>query len=156
MLRLLASPWRCCGYLLRLFGMRGVQPERLKAEGFSLSALSRGWSVSATLGMPTTPKKSVWRTRMLSPRKPIFASFRRIIVGVTIPRVSLRSTLGYEPLAALGRSTFQVVLPVFLPRIFSDSVMKALTRIYAGDCARRKSRRCLLLCGLRIFANFAE
>ena len=32
-----------------------IQPERLNAEGFSLSALSRGLSVSATLGIPTTP-----------------------------------------------------------------------------------------------------
>ena len=40
------------------------------------------------------------------------ADFRvlRIMVGVIIPRVTLRSTLGYEPLAALGHSTFQVVL----------------------------------------------
>ena len=29
-----------------------------------------------------------------------------------IPRVTLRFTLGYEPLAPLGRSTFQVVLTV--------------------------------------------
>ena len=29
--------------------------------------------------------------------------------GVMIPRVSLRCTPGYEPLAPLGRSTFQVV-----------------------------------------------
>ena len=50
---------------------------------------------------------------MLSPRKPVFASFRRITVGVTIPRVTLRSTPGYEPLAALGLSTFQVVLQLF-------------------------------------------
>ena len=28
----------------------------------------------------------------------------------------------------------------FLPRIFTDSVMVALPRIYAGDCAGRKSR----------------
>ena len=28
---------------------------------------------------------------------------------VTFPRVSLRYTPGYEPLASLGRSTFQVV-----------------------------------------------
>ena len=40
------------------------------------------------------------------------ADFRvlRIMVGVIIPRVTLRYTLGYEPLAALGHSTFQVVL----------------------------------------------
>ena len=39
------------------------------------------------------------------------ADFRvlRIMWGVTIPRVSLRYTPGYEPLASLGRSTFQVV-----------------------------------------------
>ena len=35
------------------------------------------------------------------------------MMGVTIPRVSLRSTPGYEPLAALGLSTFQVVLRLF-------------------------------------------
>ena len=46
---------------------------------------------------------------MLSPRKPIFAFFA-LWWGGTIPRVSLRCTLGYEPLAPLGRSTFQVVL----------------------------------------------
>ena len=34
----------------------------------------------------------------------------RITMGGMIPRVTLRSTLGYEPLAALGHSTFQVVL----------------------------------------------
>ena len=38
----------------------------------------------------------------------IFASFRRIMVGGTIPGVTLRCTPGYEPLAPLGRSTFQV------------------------------------------------
>ena len=32
------------------------------------------------------------------------------MMDVTIPRVSLRCTLGYEPLAPLGHSTFQVVL----------------------------------------------
>ena len=37
--------------------MRGVQPERLKAEGFSQSAHSREWSVSATPGTPTTKEK---------------------------------------------------------------------------------------------------
>ena len=34
----------------------------------------------------------------------------RIKAGVIIPRVTLRCTLGYEPLAALAHSTFQVVL----------------------------------------------
>ena len=43
----------------------------------------------------------------------------RIMWGVTIPRVTLRYTLGYEPLAPLGHSTFQVVLRVVLPRIFT-------------------------------------
>ena len=33
----------------------------------------------------------------------------RTMMGVTIPRVTLRSTPGYEPLALLGHSTFQVV-----------------------------------------------
>ena len=47
---------------------------------------------------------------MLSPWKSIFASFRRITMGVMIPRVTLRLTPGYEPLAPLGHSTFQVVL----------------------------------------------
>ena len=44
------------------------------------------------------------------PRKPIFASFRRIKWGDMIPGVTLRYTPGYEPLASLGRSTFQVAL----------------------------------------------
>ena len=34
----------------------------------------------------------------------------RIMWVGMIPRVTLRSTLGYEPLASLGHSTFQVVL----------------------------------------------
>ena len=38
-------------------GAEGNQPERLNAEGFSPSALSRGLSVSATPGIPTTPKE---------------------------------------------------------------------------------------------------
>ena len=37
----------------------GIQPERLNAEGDSPRALSRGWSVSATLGMPYDPRNSV-------------------------------------------------------------------------------------------------
>ena len=127
----------CCGYSV----CEVSQPERLNAEGFSLSALSRGWSVSATPGMPTTPKKSVWRTRMLSPRKPIFASLRRIIVGwhdtegfaSLHPR--LRATRSARAFDLSGRAAVW-----FLPRIFTDSVMVALPRIYAGDCAGRKSR----------------
>ena len=35
----------------------GIQPERLNAEGDSPSALSRGLSVSATPGIPTTSKE---------------------------------------------------------------------------------------------------
>ena len=42
---------------MRLLVCRSIQPERLNAEGFSPSALSRGLSVSATLGIPTTPKE---------------------------------------------------------------------------------------------------
>ena len=38
--------------------MRGIQPERLNAEGDSPSALSRGLSVSATPGIPTTQRKA--------------------------------------------------------------------------------------------------
>ena len=50
------------------------------------------------------------------------ADFRvlRIMWGVTIPRVSLRYTPGYEPLASLGHSTFQVVLRVVLTQIFTE------------------------------------
>ena len=48
--------------VMRLFaaviGGVGIQPERLNAEGFSPSALSRGWSVSVTLGMPGTNGKA--------------------------------------------------------------------------------------------------
>ena len=41
------------------------------------------------------------------------------MVGGTIPGVTLRYTPGYEPLASLGHSTFQVVRRVVLPRIFT-------------------------------------
>ena len=42
-----------------VIGCGGIQPERLNAEGDSPSALSRGLSVSATPGTPTSTKKSV-------------------------------------------------------------------------------------------------
>ena len=35
----------------------GIQPERLNAEGDSLSAFSRGWSISVTPGMPVLKEK---------------------------------------------------------------------------------------------------
>ena len=41
-----------------VIGGVGIQPERLNAEGFSPRALSRGWSVSVTLGMPYDPRKA--------------------------------------------------------------------------------------------------
>ena len=50
------------------------------------------------------------------------ADFRvlRIMWGVTIPRVSLRYTPGYEPLAPLGHSTFQVAQRHFFTQISTD------------------------------------
>ena len=56
------------------------------------------------------------------PWKPIFASFRRIKWGGMIPGVSLRYTPGYEPLASLGRSTFQVVLRLFAAVIGCEGI----------------------------------
>ena len=70
-----------------------IQPERLNAEGDSPSALSRGLSVSATPGIPTTPKEK----RLNDAKAAAKASdirVLRITVGVTIPRVTLRSTPG--------------------------------------------------------------
>ena len=67
------------------------------------------------------------------PWKPIFAFFKRIMAGVTIPRVTLRSTPGYEPLATLGHSTFQVVL-----------------RLFSGCAAVSRHH----LMGMRLFGNF--
>ena len=70
---------------------------------------------------------------------------RRIMVGGTIPGVTLRCTPGYEPLAPLGHSTFQVVLRcVVLPRIFTElgtdfhiivyiSAMFCVICVYCGD-----------------------
>ena len=135
--------------------MRGVQPERLKAEGFSQSAHSREWSVSATPGTPTTKEKRLNDANVVAEEADI--RVLRIMVGwhdtegfaSLHPR--LRATRSARAFDLSGRAAVW-----FLPRIFTDSVMVALPRIYAGDCARRKSRRCLLLCGLRIFANFAE
>ena len=41
-----------------VIGDGGIQPERLNAEGFSPRALSRGWSVSVTLGMQGNKEKA--------------------------------------------------------------------------------------------------
>ena len=50
----------CCVNLcfLQRGGGDGIQPERLNAEGDSLRALSRGWSVSVTPGIPSSPRKA--------------------------------------------------------------------------------------------------
>ena len=50
----------CCVNLcfLKRGGGDGIQPERLNAEGDSLRALSRGWSVSVTPGIPSSPRKA--------------------------------------------------------------------------------------------------
>ena len=86
----------------------GIQPERLNAEGDSLSALSRGCSASATPGMSVLKEKRLEDANVVA--KVADIRVLRIIWVGTIPRVTLRSTPGYEPLAPLGRSTFQVVL----------------------------------------------
>ena len=86
----------------------GIQPERLNAEGDSLSALSRGCSASATPGMPVLKEKRLEDANVVA--KVAAIRVLRIMWGGTIPRVTLRSTPGYEPLASLGHSTFQVVL----------------------------------------------
>ena len=86
-----------------------IQPERLNAEGFSPSALSRGLSVSATPGIPTTPKEK----RLNDAKAAAEASdirVLRIMVGWHDTEGYASLTLGYEPLASLGHSTFQVVL----------------------------------------------
>ena len=49
-------------------GMRGIQPERLNAEGDSPSALSRGLSVSATPGKPSSPPRKASERRESSRR----------------------------------------------------------------------------------------
>ena len=85
-----------------------IQPERLNAEGFSPSALSRGVSVSATPGIPTTPKQK----RLNDAKTAAKASdirVLRIMVGWHDTEGYASLTLGYEPLAPLGHSTFQVV-----------------------------------------------
>ena len=86
----------------------GIQPERLNAEGDSPSAFSRGWSVSVTPGMPVLKEKRLEDANVVA--KVADIRVLRIMWGGTIPRVTLRSTPGYEPLASLGHSTFQVVL----------------------------------------------
>ena len=59
----------------------------------------------------------------------------RIKWGGMIPRVSLRFTLGYEPLALLGHSTFQVVWPVVLTRIFTE--LSGFPQIILGQRDKR-------------------
>ena len=70
--------------------------------------LAGGWSVSVTPGMPILKEKRLEDANVVA--KVADIRVLRIIWVGTIPRVTLRSTLGYEPLAALGHSTFQVVL----------------------------------------------
>ena len=126
----------CCGYSV----CEVSQPERLNAEGFSLSALSRGWSVSATLGMKGNKEKASERRE--SSRRGSRYSRSSHYGGVARYR-----GFRFAPPPATSHSLRSGVRPfrsccgvVFLSRIFSDSVMVALPRIYAGDCARRKSR----------------
>ena len=94
--------------VMRLLVCEAIQPERLNAESDSPSAFSRGWSISVTPGMPVLKEKRLEDANVVA--KVADIRVLRIIWVGTIPRVTLRSTLGYEPLAALGHSTFQVVL----------------------------------------------
>ena len=80
----------------------------MNAEGDSPSAFSREWSVSVAAGMPVLKEKRLEDANVVA--KVADIRVLRIMWGGTIPRVTLRSTLGYEPLASLGHSTFQVVL----------------------------------------------
>ena len=118
----------------------GIQPERLTAEGFSPSALSRGWSVSATPGVPAIIVKASGR-RESSCQGSRYSRFSNALWwGDRLPRVSLRFTLGYEPLALLGHSTFQVVWPVVLTRIFPE--LSGFPQIILGQ---RDTRVCAWL-----------
>ena len=113
----------------------GIQPERLTAEGFSPSALSRGWSVCATPGMPAIIVKASGRRESSCQGSRYSRSSQRIKWGGMIPRVTLRFTLGYEPLALLGHSTFQVVWPVVLTRIFTE--LSGFPQIILGQRDKR-------------------
>ena len=140
----------CCGYLV-------CEVSNLKVEcrGRSPSACSRGCSEANPPEYHHPHEKRLNDANVVAEEADI--RVLRIMVGwhdtegfaSLHPR--LRATRSARAFDLSGRAAVW-----FLPRIFTDSVMVALPRIYAGDCARRKSRRCLLLCGLRIFANFAE
>ena len=86
-----------------------ARPERLNAEGEARVLLAEGGASAQPPEYRHHQEKRM--TRKPPPRKPIFAFFASWL-GVTIPRVSLCSTPGYEPLAPLGHSTFQVVLRI--------------------------------------------
>ena len=117
----------------------GIQPERLNAEGFSPSALSRGWSVSATPGVPAIIVKASGR-RENSCQGSRYSRFSNALWwGDRLPRVTLRFTLGYEPLALLGHSTFQVVCPVVLTRIFTE--LSGFPQIILGQRDKRVCAR---------------
>ena len=75
------------------------------------------------------------------------ADFRvlRIMGGVMIPRVTLRSTLGYEPLATLGHSTFQVVL---LRRL------RVIKRVIISLSEASLRLRGITLAVMRLYGNF--
>ena len=69
----------------------GIQPERLNAEGDSLSALSRGWSISVTPGMPVLKEKRLEDANVVA--KVADIRVLRIMWGGTIPRVTLHPRL---------------------------------------------------------------
>ena len=77
-------------------------------------------------------RESVIRTNVAAGESDI--RVLRIMWGGMIPRVSLRFTLGYEPLASLGHSTFQVVLAVWFYHVFSRMLCGlVLPRIYTNN-----------------------
>ena len=102
-------------------GGGGNQPERLNAEGNSPSACSRGLSVSATPGTVCLQGKRL-KDANVAAKEADFRVFQTHNGGVMIPRVSLRYTPGYEPLAPLGPSTFQVVLRLSAAVIVASKV----------------------------------
>ena len=134
---------------------RGIQPVRLNAEGDSPSARSRGLSEAQPPGISANQKKSVWRTREQSPRKPIFAFFKRIMEG--------HNTEGFAnaPPSATSHSLRSGIRPFrsrngcVLTRIFTDfgggdkrviiSLSKAVLLVGSGTPHRSLRSLCVVL-----------
>ena len=90
-------------------GDEGIQPERLNAEGEARVLLAEGGASAQPPEYRHHQEKRLEDAKAAAKASDI--RVLRIMVGWHDTEGYASLTLGYEPLALLGHSTFQVVLP---------------------------------------------